>query len=120
MPPRSPTPNAPDELRAAKLSRIPGVTIATACRRFGVSKAAVARARKSPESKPTLAEIALAALTSNGTKKSGTLGDLSGIAGWIDYINHDGCTAEDARTLLESCSELKLDKTRWKLVNAWP
>jgi hypothetical protein len=61
---------------------------------LGVAKAAVQRARKGLVS---LAELALAALTSNGTKKSGTLGDLSGIAGW-----------------------LTIDGDRWRLRGAWP
>jgi hypothetical protein len=109
-----------DAIRAAKLSRVPGVTIAEARQRFGVTAAAVARARKLPESHPTLAELALAAVTKNGTKTSGTLGDLTGVAGWIDYINHDGCTAEDVRALLASCPEVVITGTRWKLAAPWP
>ena len=108
-----------DELRAAKLSRVPGVTIDEACRRFGVRKAAVSRARKLPETAPSVAELALAALTSHGTKRSGTLA-LDAIASWIDYVNHDGCTAAEARRLLDTCPELAIDKTRWKLVRPWP
>ena len=49
--------------RAAKLSRIPGVTIDEARARFGVTRAAIQRARKDPASSPSLAELALAALT---------------------------------------------------------
>jgi hypothetical protein len=36
----------PEAVRAAKLSRVPGVTIAQACERLGVSRAAVERARR--------------------------------------------------------------------------
>jgi hypothetical protein len=109
--------------RAAKLSRIPGVTIDAARARFGVTRAAIQKARKDPTSTPTLAELALAALTSNGTVAAGVLGDLTSIAGWIDYINHDACTVDDVRRLLAECvasGVLELSGATWRLVGAWP
>jgi hypothetical protein len=109
--------------RAAKLSRIPGVTIAEARARFGVTRAAIQKARKDPATAPSLAELALAALTSNGTVTAGVLGDLHSIAGWIDYINHDACTVEEVRALLAACvasGVLELSGETWKLRGAWP
>lgn len=116
-------PFEPDVLRAAKLSRVPGVTIDEACRRFGVAKSAVQRARKTggPPTELSLAELALAALTKNGTVTSGTLDGLERIAGWLDYVNHDGSTAEDVSRLLASLGEvLTIDGTHWELRAAWP
>ncbi len=106
-------------LRAAKLSRIPGVTIDEARARFGVTRAAIQKARKDPASTPSLAELALAALTSNGTVTSGTL-DLASIAAWIDYVNHDACTIDEARRLLAQCPQLELSDDAWRLRAAWP
>ena len=109
--------------RAAKLSRIPGVTIAEARARFGVTRAAIQKARKDPGATPSLAELALAALTMNGTVPHGKVGDLSSIAGWIDYVNHDACTIDDVHRLLAECvasGTLELSGETWKLLVAWP
>lgn len=121
--PRGEKPVGPDELRAAKLSHVPGVTIAEACERFGVTKTAVARARKAAASKPTIAELALAALTANGTRDTGTIADLDGVASWIDYLDHDGSTADTVRSLLAryvSAGQLELDDERWRFTGEWP
>jgi len=112
-----------DAVRAAKLSRVPGVTIAEACKRFGVTKSALQKARKSGGAsvEPSLAELALAALTSNGTKTSGTLEGLDTLASWIDHINRDGCTVADVERLLASLPEaLSITGKKWKLVKPWP
>ena len=106
--------------RAAKLSRIPGVTIDEARARFGVTRAAIQKARKDPASSPSLAELALAALTSNGTLTSGKLDDLRSIAGWLDYVNHDACTETDVRRLLAECPQLEINDGSWRLRAAWP
>lgn len=124
MPPRT-KPIDANVLRAAKLSRIPGVTVAEACERFAVPKSAVQRARRAalPGSELSLAELALAALSKNGTRKRGTLSGLDRIAGWIDYVNHDGCTADDVRSLLEelvASDHLSIEGDRWKLREPWP
>lgn len=116
-------PFEPDVLRAAKLSRIPGVTIDEACKRFRVAKSAVQRARKTggPATALSLAELALAALTKNGTHTSGTLDGLEHVAGWLDYVNHDGSTVEDVKRLLASLGDvLTIDGDRWRLHAAWP
>ena len=115
-------PPTPDALRAAKLSHVPGVTIAEAAARFAVGAAAIRRARNDPSTRPSLAELAFAALTRNGTARRGALG-LARIAGWIDYLNHDGCTEADARTLLAECVAaglLALDGDRWRRLADWP
>jgi hypothetical protein len=124
--PRSPKPKpaAGDVARAAKLSRVPGVTIAEAAARFAVAPSAVARARKTTPAL-SLAELALAAITDNGTRSSGTLSaaGLTRVAGWIDYINHDGCRAEDVRELLAECVKqgaVAIQGEKWKLVAPWP
>ena len=112
-----------DELRAAKLSHVPGVTIAEACTRFGATKAAVARARKAAASKPSLSELALAALTSNGTRDAGGVVDLGGVASWIDYLNHDGATVDDVRALLApfvTDGQLAFEGDRGRFVGEWP
>lgn len=111
-------PPNPDVMRAAKLSHVPGVTIAEACARFGVGRAAVARARKAPEAVPSLAELALAALTKHGTRSEGEIAELAGVASWIDYINHDGSTADDIRALLAPL--VTFDGTRWSFAGRWP
>jgi hypothetical protein len=112
-----------DELRAAKLSWIPGVTIAQACKRFGVTKTAVSRARKDPGSKPSLAELALAALTSNGTTDTGAATALDGVAAWISYIDRSPTSVDEVRALLAplvAAGQLALDGSRWNLLRPWP
>jgi len=109
---------SPDEVRAAKLSRVPGVTIAEACARFGVSRAAVARARKSVADL-SLAELAIAALTDHGTKAKGPASDLAGVAKWLDYVNHDASTVDDVKRLLVP-DWIALTARGWRLLAPWP
>lgn len=78
------------------------------------------KARKDPATKPTLAEIALAALTDNGTLVTGSTDDFAQLATWIDYVNHDGCTVEEARALVVSRPEVVIDGATWRLVADWP
>jgi hypothetical protein len=128
-PKKSSAENAPspaDVLAAAKLSRIPGVTIAEAAKRYGVTAAAIARARRAdPHLRLSSDELALAALTRNGAKRRGTLsaGTLTSIAGWIDYVDHDACTADEVRQMLDGWVKsgvLALDGSAWRLLEAWP
>jgi hypothetical protein len=117
--------NAELARRAAKLSRLPGVTIAEAAKRFGVSVYSVRRSRRDPALDTTLslAELALAALTNNGLEPSFTLGDLRQVASWVDYVNHDGCTPEDVRALLQSLADsgvIELGAESGRLLVAWP
>ena len=118
-------PIPPEVVRAAKLSRVPGVTIAKACERFAVPRAAVERARRElgPETTPSIAELVLASLSSEGQRSEGSLTDLEGIAGWIDYINHDGCTTADVRRILDELvadGALSVQGNHWKLARPWP
>lgn len=114
-----------EAVRAAKLSRVPGVTIAQACERLGVSRAAVERARRElpTETTPSLAELVLAALSSEGQQSEGALIDLEPIADWIDYINRDGCTVADVRRILDGLVDdgaLRIQADRWMLARPWP
>ena len=122
---RKPKPITAAELRAAKLTRIPGVTLAEAAERFQVPLARVRAARRDcPEqTQLTLAELALAALTNNGRERVFTLQNLERVAGWLDYVNHDGSTVEDVRRLLSSLAEqglIRLGQDSGELVEAWP
>jgi hypothetical protein len=107
--PRPPRPLSADVLRAAKLTRIPGVRIAEACERFGVAKTAVSRARK--ENDPATQVSA------------NELAGLAGIAGWIDYVNKDGSTAQDVLRMLGTfvtSGQLAIEGDRWTLLKPWP
>jgi hypothetical protein len=122
MPTAEPTPA--DVARAAKLSRVPGVTIAEAAARFAVPASAVARARKTAPAL-SIGELALAAVTDNGARTSGrlTAAGLARVASFIDYVNHDGCTADEVRTLLAACARagtLTLRGDAWTLAAPWP
>lgn len=124
---RGPRPLGPEVLRAAKLTNVPGVTIAEACQRFGVTKSAVSRARRehtgSPQLRVSVEELVLASLTHNGLVTTGTLGDLSCIAGWIDYVNKDACTVADVRAHLatfQATGQLTIEGDRWILNRPWP
>ncbi len=112
-------------IRAARLSRVRGVTIAEAAARFGVPKGTVARLRKELPIETTLSlgDLLLAALTTEGKVSSGKLDDLAGLAGWIDYLNHDGCDADDIRRMLAELAEgghLDITDGKWKLLRPWP
>ncbi len=111
-------------LRAAKLSRIPGVKIDEAAKRFKVTKSAVSKARK-VVSRLSSNEILLAAVTTNGTKKRGKLtsNELASMANWLDYIDHAGATPDDVREILRAWARegvLALDGDDWTLVSPWP
>jgi hypothetical protein len=121
--PRGEKPVRSEALRAAKLSYL--TTIAEACERFGVTKAEVSRARK-VVAQPTLAEIALAALTNNGAQRSGDglAARLDGIAGYLQYVNKDDSTADSVRALLEDAFVVKgvllICGDKWSLPEPWP
>jgi hypothetical protein len=105
--------------RAAKLSHVPGVTIAEACKRFGVTRGAVVKARRDPATKPSLDELALAALTQNGEVASGML-DLAAIARWLDYIDHASYADAEIRAMLSRTGRVAIDGDRWTLTSPWP
>lgn len=111
--------------RAVKLSRIPGVTIAEAATTIGVSAAAVKRGRASDETPPTRDDLLLAALTHNGTVHEGRVGDPAGLAGWLDYVNKDGTTADEVARDLERLARegrivLGEQGTTFRLAAPWP
>src|SRR5277367_2509488 len=114
-------------LRAARLSGLPGITLAVACKRFGVKKSALQRARKELGStwlRPGREDLFLAMLTDYATTKSGNLPtDLAGMASYIDYVDKDGCTAEALRALLSQLAKrgaIAVRGNRWKLLQPWP
>lgn len=115
-----------DILHAARLSRLPGSSVAEACRRTGLSRRAVAAARKSAALAgfPSLHDLLLAALTQDGRESEGEIpGDLSSIAGFIDWQNHDGCTAGDVQRLMDEIVKdggLACEEGRWRLLRPWP
>ena len=97
----------PDELlqRAARLYRIPGVTAAEVCERLGVSRYALKRARAvfDPTRYPWPRDLMLSALTDAGLRTSGpwpTRAELTTMASYCDYVNKDGCTADDVERML--------------------
>ncbi|MGZ3422632.1 MAG: hypothetical protein ACXWUG_05960 [Polyangiales bacterium] len=114
-------------LRAARLASFPGVTIAEACARFGVGRSAVARARKElgrGALQPSVSDLVIAALTANGTRKAGALPtDYAAVASFVDYVNHDGCTADEVRGVVETLSRdgtLRIHDGQFELLVTWP
>jgi glutathione S-transferase len=120
-------PRAPRALlvKAARLSAIPGVTIAAACERYGVGRSAVARVKKELRgARPSLDDLLIAALSRNGELREGELPrDYAALASWLDYIDHDGCTAEEARARVAELATdglIELRGETWRLLVAWP
>jgi hypothetical protein len=112
-----------DLARAVKLSLLPGVTLAEAARRTGVSLAALRRAKKAAPANLTRDDLILAALTKNGEQREGTVGDLASLASFIDYLNHDGSTAagvENDLRRLASEGRIALAGARFRLLARWP
>jgi hypothetical protein len=123
--PRRAEPSSEQELRAVRLSGVPGVTLKEAAARFQVPLSRVRRARKrQPElARLSSAELALAALTNNGLEPEFTFADLARVAAWLDYVNHDGSTEEDVRRLLQGLAEqglLELGERAGRLLRDWP
>lgn len=52
--------------------------------------------------------LVLAAITADGTRAEGALSELEAIAGWIDYVNHDGTTPAELRADLERFAQAGL------------
>jgi hypothetical protein len=116
-----------DLLRAARLSGLPGITLATACERFGVKKSALQRARKQLGAvwlRPGPEDLVLAMLTDYATTSEGPLPtELEAMASYIDFVNKDGCTPADVRAVIADLVNRKVlavTKTRWKLRQPWP
>lgn len=112
-------------VKAARLSAIPGVTIAEACARYGVPRTALARVKKElGGAVPSLEDLLLAALTGNGEHEHGELpSDWAHLANWLDYVDHDGCTADEARNRVAKLADdglIELRGTTWRLLVPWP
>jgi hypothetical protein len=116
----------PNLARAARLSALPGITLAVACERFGVEKAALQRARKelgATALRPSREDLVLAVLTDYATVSEGALPDLARVASYIDFVEKDGCTPDEVRGVLNALAgdgALELDGSRWKLLRPWP
>jgi len=117
----------PELLRAARLSGLPGITLATACERFGVKKSALQRARKQLGAAwlyPSREDLVLSMLTDRATVGEGPLpADLDGMASYIDHVEKDGCTAAEVRALIDDLARrqlLAVTGTRWRLLQPWP
>ncbi len=112
-------------IRAAKCSRIPGITIAQAAARYAVPVAEVRRARRDHAQLTTLSvpEIALIALTQGGTVSEFQLDDLKGVASWVDYLNKDACSESEVRAHLATLVAqgiIELDGEGGRLLAPWP
>lgn len=116
----------PNLARAARLSALPGITLAVACERFGVTRAALQRARKqlgTAALRPSREDLLLAILTDYATVSEGALPDLAHAASYIDFVEKDGCTPDDVRSMLDELARtavLTVVGSRWKLLKAWP
>ena len=112
-------------IRAARLARLPGVKRAEVCERFDLSVGMLRRAMKeyAMQAIPAPRDIVLHALTQGGVKRSGKLGNLDSLAGYVDYVNHDGCDAREVRRLLTEIEEngvLSVKGDEWRLRGEWP
>jgi transposase-like protein len=93
-----------DAERAARLSKVPGVTIAEACRRFGVTRAAIGKAREG--------------LVLSITKTAGPVSELSGVASWLDHVDHAVYSPAEIRTMV--ADHVAFEGERWRVIKPWP
>ena len=118
---------SPELMRAARLSALPGVTLATACDRFGVTKPALEHARKMLGEtwlRPSREDLVVAILTDYATATEGPMpASFDAIASYIDFVEKDGCTAVEVRSLIDGLVQqglVEIAKARWKLLEPWP
>ena len=118
---------SPEVMRAARLSSLPGITLATACERFGVDKGALQNARKKLGPtwlRPSREDLVLASLTDYATLTEGPIpASLDSIASYIDFVEKDGCRADEVQTVVNALAKhklLELTPSGWKLLEAWP
>jgi len=120
---RRPAPSPDALVRAVRLSRLPGVTLAEASERAGVPVTALRRGRQDGTIVPTRDDLLLGALTRNGADTEGTVGDLANLASWLDYVNHDGTTADEVGRDLErlaTAGTITVADGRFRLLVRWP
>lgn len=96
---------------------------AKAAARVGLSLAALRRARQTLAVRLDRDDLILAALTDNGARTTGTIGDLAALARWLDAVNHDG---SDAATIasdldrLTHAGRITRDGDHFVLLGEWP
>lgn len=121
--PPSPVPSIAVLTRALRLALLPGMSQAKAARRVGISLAALRRARQTITVHLDRDDLILAALTDNGTRTTGPIGDLAALARWLDAVNHDGSDAATiARDLdrLAHAGRITRDGDHFVLLGDWP
>lgn len=114
--------------RAARLYRIPGVHAAEVCERLGLSRHALAKARKhfDPRAYPWPRDLVLSALTDAGKRSRGswpTRDQLATLASYVDFVNKDGSTVETIEQMLDelvSAEILRRDAEGFELLQPFP
>lgn len=123
--PARPRPPTEPEARAARLSRLPGVSLGAASAASGVPLSALRRARAALglAAYPSRADLVLAALTGSGARAEGPVPELGHVAAFLDWANHDGSTAEEVASLLDALiaeGALAVSEGRFRLLRPWP
>lgn len=109
--------------RAALYAQLPGVRRAQACARYGVSLTALRARLKRGGPYFTRADLVLAGITRSGADTEGELGALDRLAGYVDWLNHDGCSADEVREILDQLVAdgiIAIDGQRFRLLVDWP
>lgn len=106
-------------LRALKYVRIPGVTIAMACARYGLTRAQYTRARKERghEVTWTLEDIILGALAGGGEH------DAASLVEYVDWQDHCRYTPRALESVLAGLAARGLVERAaggWRLLGEWP
>jgi hypothetical protein len=114
---------SPGVMRAARLSGLPGITLDTACERFGVEMSALQKLGPT-WLRPSREDLVLAVLTDYATLTEGPLpATLDAIASYVDFVEKDGCRADEVQTVVNGLAKHKLIELTpdgWKLLEAWP
>lgn len=90
---------------------------------MGVSLYALRKARKADPSGLGHDDLLIAALSRNGTRVEGRLGDLPLLASWLDYVNKDGSTAASVSAdllRLEADGVIVVRGDHYRLLLPWP
>jgi len=109
---------SPEE-RAIRYARLPGVTVAAACRRFGTTRARFYAARRRTGAPPLSVEDLVLASMLDGA----VLRDLDGLAAFIDYVDHARPAAGELDELLARLvrdGKARVVDGGWALVGEWP
>lgn len=111
--------------RAARLARLPGLTLAAVRARTGLSASELKRARAAfaEERFPGREDLLISALTRAGQDREGALGDPRGLASYLDYLNHDGTGADEVLAMIAALADrgvLAVEDGRYRLLVPWP